>query len=149
MNEEKIWFNQSLLYQKDKTYTQNGVLEISISNNTSNYQTFAASAINFSVSNDQIRKTQSLNYQNIFTKLGDGTIGWEEESPFDAIIITAGSPSIPQILIDQLKINGRMIIPVGDQNSQSLIKIHKTEAGLEQINLGGCRFVKLIGQYGW
>jgi len=92
---------------------------------------------------------KSLNYQNIFTKLGDGTIGWEEESPFDAIIITAGSPSIPQILIDQLKINGRMIIPVGDQNSQSLIKIHKTEAGLEQINLGGCRFVKLIGQYGW
>ena len=65
MNEEKIWFNQSLLYQKDKTYTQNGVLEISISNNTSNYQTFAASAINLSVSNDQIRKTQSLNYQNI------------------------------------------------------------------------------------
>ena len=90
-----------------------------------------------------------LGYHNIVTRYSDGTKGWQEESPFDAIMVTAGAPSIPQHLVDQLKIGGRMIVPVGNQHSQELIKIIKKEQTTTQINMGGCRFVKLIGAQGW
>ncbi len=90
-----------------------------------------------------------LHYHNIVTRYSDGTIGWEEESPFDAIIVTAGSPGIPAPLIRQLAVGGRMIIPVGDRFSQDLVKIYKDEKGIRQTSLGGCRFVKLIGAHGW
>lgn len=90
-----------------------------------------------------------LRYHNIVTRYSDGTIGWPDESPFDAIIITAGAPKIPPNLIDQLAMGGRMVLPVGDQHSQDLIKIEKDEDGLCQSNLGGCRFVKLVGEQGW
>lgn len=90
-----------------------------------------------------------LFYHNIITRYSDGTTGWADESPFDAIIITAGAPSIPQTLVNQLAVGGRMVIPVGDQYSQELIKIHRGKNGLHKTNLGGCRFVKLIGEHGW
>lgn len=90
-----------------------------------------------------------LRYHNIVTRYSDGTAGWKEESPFDAIIVTAGAPKIPAILVEQLAIGGRMIVPVGDQHSQELIKIYKDERGIQTDNLGGCRFVKLIGENGW
>lgn len=90
-----------------------------------------------------------LNYHNIVTKYSDGTCGWEDESPFDAIIVTAGSPVIPKPLVSQLAEGGRMVIPVGDQYSQELIKLYKDEQGIHKTNLGGCRFVKLVGEYGW
>lgn len=90
-----------------------------------------------------------LRYHNIVTRYGDGTSGWAEESPFDAIIITAGAPHIPKVLINQLAIGGRMVLPVGDQYSQDLIKVYRDEDGLHQSNLGGCRFVKLVGEHGW
>jgi protein-L-isoaspartate(D-aspartate) O-methyltransferase len=90
-----------------------------------------------------------LRYHNIVTKYSDGTSGWEDESPFDGIIVTAGSPSIPKPLISQLAAGGRMVIPVGDLYSQELIKIYKDEHGIHKTNLGGCRFVKLVGEYGW
>lgn len=90
-----------------------------------------------------------LQYFNIVTKYSDGTIGWPAESPFDAIIVTAGAPVIPEILISQLAKGGRLVIPVGDQNTQELIKIYKDEKGIHQTTLGGCRFVKLIGEQGW
>ncbi len=90
-----------------------------------------------------------LLYHNIVTKYSDGTFGWKDESPFDAIIVTAGTPQIPQVLIDQLAVGGRMVVPVGDRFSQDLIKLHKDEHGVHKINLGGCRFVKLVGEYGW
>ena len=90
-----------------------------------------------------------LNYSNVEVKFSDGTVGWPDESPFDAIMVTAGSPEIPQPLIDQLKVGGRMAIPVGDANAQDLIRIVKTEDGIKKENWGGCRFVKLIGKYGW
>ena len=90
-----------------------------------------------------------LGYTNILIKVEDGTIGWVSESPFDAIIVTAASPDIPRPLTDQLKDGGRMIIPVGGRLSQDLIKIVKKEGKLVKENLGGCRFVKLIGEYGW
>ena len=90
-----------------------------------------------------------LGYFNVEIKISDGTHGWAEEKPFDAIIVTAGSPVISQPLLDQLAIGGRLIIPVGDAFAQDLIRVTKTEEGFRKEDLGGCRFVKLIGKYGW
>ncbi len=90
-----------------------------------------------------------LNYHNIVTRYSDGTNGWIDESPFDAIIVTAGAPKIPVPLLNQLAVGGRMVVPVGDQYSQDLIKLHKDEDGIHKTNLGGCRFVKLVGEHGW
>jgi protein-L-isoaspartate(D-aspartate) O-methyltransferase len=90
-----------------------------------------------------------LLYHNIVTRYSDGTTGWKEESPFDAIIVTAGAPEIPAVLVNQLAVWGRMVIPVGDRHSQDLIKLVRDEKGIHQANLGGCRFVKLIGEHGW
>lgn len=90
-----------------------------------------------------------LRYHNIVTKYSDGTSGWPDESPFDAIIVTAGAPEIPRVLVNQLAIGGRMVIPVGDQYSQELIKIVKDDEGIHKTDLGGCRFVKLVGEHGW
>jgi len=90
-----------------------------------------------------------LGYFNVEIKIFDGTFGWKEESPFDGIMVTAGSPDIPQPLIDQLATGGRLVIPVGDASVQDLFRVTKTEEGAKKENLGGCRFVKLIGKYGW
>lgn len=95
------------------------------------------------------RLFDQLQYHNIITRYGDGTGGWADESPFDAIIVTAGAPGIPNNLVAQMTVGGRMVVPVGDQHSQELIKIYKEEKGVHQTNLGGCRFVKLVGEYGW
>ena len=90
-----------------------------------------------------------LRYHNIVTRYSDGTTGWADESPFDAIVVTAGAPQIPQPLVRQLAVGGRMVLPVGNRHTQELVKLVKTEQGLEQFNLGGCRFVKLVGEQGW
>lgn len=90
-----------------------------------------------------------LKYHNIVTKYSDGTSGWSDQSPFDAIIVTAGAPEIPNVLLNQLAVGGRMIIPVGDQHTQELVKLYKDEKGIHTSNLGGCRFVKLVGEHGW
>lgn len=90
-----------------------------------------------------------LKYHNIITKYGDGTIGWKEESPFDAIIVTAGAPRIPKFLVSQLAVGGRLIAPVGSRHSQELIKLYKDKDTIRTTNFGGCRFVKLIGEHGW
>lgn len=93
---------------------------------------------------------EKLRYSNTVLKVGNGTCGLEEETPFHAILVTAGAPEIPQPLIDQLAVGGRLAIPLGDRFSQSLIKAIKREnGGLVSENLGGCRFVSLIGEYGW
>lgn len=98
----------------------------------------------------QARKVlDKLGYGNVVVKIGDGTLGWKEGAPFDAIIVTAGAPDIPQPLIDQLNIGGRLVIPVGSEFVQSLIRVRKTEKGIEKEDMGGCRFVKLIGEHGW
>ncbi len=90
-----------------------------------------------------------LRYHNIVTKYSDGTSGWADESPFDAIVVTAGAPEIPNILVSQLAVGGRMVIPVGNHYSQDLIKLYKDEEGVRKTSLGGCRFVKLVGEHGW
>ena len=91
----------------------------------------------------------NLGYTNVEVKFSDGTEGWIGESPFDAIIVTAGSPDIPQPLVHQLAAGGRLVIPVGDESAQDLIRLTKTEEGIKREDLGGCRFVKLIGRHGW
>jgi len=90
-----------------------------------------------------------LGYSNVLFKAFDGTLGWKEYAPFDAIMVTAGAPSLPEPLMDQLADNGRMVIPVGDRYTQELIKVTKKGENLEQESLGGCRFVDLIGIHGW
>ena len=90
-----------------------------------------------------------LNYHNIVTRYADGTKGWQEESPFDAIVVTAGAPEMPEVLINQLAEGGRLVIPVGNQHTQELIKIYRDKGSIQQTNLGGCRFVKLVGEHGW
>ena len=90
-----------------------------------------------------------LGYFNVEIKIFDGTHGWMEEAPFDAIIVTAGAPDIPQPLLDQLAIDGRLVIPVGDAYAQDLMRVTKTKERIKKEDLGGCRFVKLIGRYGW
>lgn len=95
------------------------------------------------------RLFDQFKYTNIVTRYSDGTKGWKEESPFNAIIVTAGAPEIPKPLVDQLDIGGRMVIPVGDMFIQVLVKIVRDEQGIHQTNLGGCRFVKLKGEHGW
>jgi protein-L-isoaspartate(D-aspartate) O-methyltransferase len=90
-----------------------------------------------------------LGYDNILFKAFDGTLGWKEYAPFDAIMVTAGAPHVPQPLIDQLADNGRLIIPLGDKHTQELVKVTKKGEDLVHENMGGCRFVNLIGVHGW
>ncbi len=90
-----------------------------------------------------------LKYHNVIMRCSDGTMGWKDESPFDAIIVTAGSPRIPEPLVEQMAEGGRMVVPVGDQHAQDLIKITRDSEGTHQTSLGGCRFVKLVGKQGW
>jgi protein-L-isoaspartate(D-aspartate) O-methyltransferase len=90
-----------------------------------------------------------LHYHNIAIQVGDGTIGWPEHSPFDAIIVTAGAPDLPRPLIEQLAVGGRLVIPVGDDESQVLVRLTRHASKFEEEQLGDCRFVKLWGKFGW
>ena len=90
-----------------------------------------------------------LGFNNIWTMLGDGTLGWPENAPYDGILVTAGAPRVPPALLDQLAIGGRLVIPVGGQGTQVLKIITKTEKGTEERTSTPCRFVKLIGKKGW
>jgi protein-L-isoaspartate(D-aspartate) O-methyltransferase len=98
------------------------------------------------------RILDALNHYNVAIRVGDGTYGWREESPFGAILVTAGAPRIPKILIEQLTIGGRLVIPVGNRYSQTLLKLTRLSEDPEDLkreDLGGCRFVDLIGEHGW
>ncbi len=91
----------------------------------------------------------SLAYTNIEIHLAEETLGWRWEAPYDAIIVTAGAPKVPTDLLAQLAIDGRMVIPVGPRYSQELCKIIKRGKGNAVQNLGGCRFVSLVGKNAW
>lgn len=90
-----------------------------------------------------------LRYYNIRSKLDDGTMGWPENGPYDAIIVTAGGPEVPEPLLDQLSDGGRLIIPVGDQQVQELQLACKNEGQVEISRLASVRFVDLVGEHGW
>ena len=91
----------------------------------------------------------SLGYQNVSVLVGDGTLGWEEYSPYDAIVISAAAPCIPRPLLEQLKTPGYLVFPMGEKELQTLVRIRKDKAGIREEYLGECQFVKLKGQYGW
>ena len=90
-----------------------------------------------------------LGYQNIALHVGDGTIGWSEHAPYDAILVAAAAPTAPKPLLDQLAVGGRLIIRVGDDQGQVLLRMIRTRHGFKKESLGECKFVKLVGKYGW
>jgi protein-L-isoaspartate(D-aspartate) O-methyltransferase len=94
-------------------------------------------------------KFHLLGYNNIHIKVGDGTEGWPEEAPFDRIVVTAGTPKIPEPHIKQLSEDGIIIAPVGDRFSQQLLKIKKSKGELLETYHTPCVFVPLIGKFGW
>jgi protein-L-isoaspartate(D-aspartate) O-methyltransferase len=87
--------------------------------------------------------------RNVITRLFDGSYGWKEEGPFDAILVTAGAPSLPSPLMEQLKIGGVLVIPVGDKNSQRLLRVRRKKRGFPEEDLRECSFVALVGEHGW
>jgi len=92
----------------------------------------------------------SLRLLNVNLKIGDGTEGWPEEGPYDAIIVTAGAPCLPECLIDQLAPGGRLVIPVGDRVDQRLLVVKKgMDGSVSREEADDCRFVRLIGKNGW
>ncbi len=91
----------------------------------------------------------SLGYTNVVVHLARETLGWSDDAPYNAIITTAGAPRVPPDLLAQLAIGGRMVIPVGSLYTQELYKITRQRKKNEVQNLGGCRFVSLIGKGAW
>ncbi len=90
-----------------------------------------------------------LGYHNVHIHVGDGTLGWPEATPFDAILVTAAAPAIPAPLVEQLADSGRLVIPVGTAENQELRRLRKSGDQTTVETLYGCRFVPLVGRYGW
>jgi protein-L-isoaspartate(D-aspartate) O-methyltransferase len=90
-----------------------------------------------------------MGFPNILFLVGDGTLGNPEHAPYDRIIVTASAPCIPEPLYEQLTVGGRLVAPIGDDWTQELVLVEKTDSGPSTIPLCGCRFVKLIGEAGW
>jgi protein-L-isoaspartate(D-aspartate) O-methyltransferase len=95
------------------------------------------------------RALDQLRYSNIALHVGDGTIGWSRYAPFDAILVAAGSPTLPNSLVEQLAPGGRMLIPIGGRDDQRLTLVRRTEKGIESEVITRCLFVPLIGRFGW
>jgi protein-L-isoaspartate(D-aspartate) O-methyltransferase len=91
----------------------------------------------------------NLGYSNIEVHISGKTLGWPEEAPYDAIIVSAGAPTVPKVLVEQLAWNGRLVIPVGSRWQQELLRVTKLRKRNRIENLGGCYFVPLIGEGAW
>jgi len=136
--------------------TQSKVLEIGAG---SGYQTAILARLAnkvFAIERVQIlaeeaeARFQQLKITNVTLSVADGTLGWEVHAPFDRILVAAGSPNIPEPLLNQLKIGGKLVLPVGeDQKTQNLIRVTRREKDFQTENFGACAFVPLIGEYGW
>jgi len=99
---------------------------------------------------DKARATlDRLGYKNVAMKVFDGTYGWKEMAPFDAIIVTAAAPKVPEALLEQLMEGGRLVIPVGERYSQVLLRVTKSASGVTTTTSVPCMFVPLIGNHGW
>jgi len=91
----------------------------------------------------------TLGYANVHVQVAGESLGWPKDAPYDAIVVAAGAPHVPRVLIDQLRDGGRLVVPVGDLRSQELVRAKKTEHGVELTRLGPCAFVPLIGAEAW
>ena len=92
---------------------------------------------------------ESLGCDNVWVRVGNGALGWPDEAPFDRIIVTAGGPSIPPPLVQQLADGGRMVLPVGSSENQILTVVENVVGEIRQRTHGECKFVKLVGKYAW
>jgi protein-L-isoaspartate(D-aspartate) O-methyltransferase len=92
---------------------------------------------------------RELKIFNAIIKCFDGTFGWNEFAPYHGILVAAAAPDIPQPLVDQLVIGGHLVIPVGSEKEQRLLRVRRTKEGTKLEDFGGCQFVKLIGRFGW
>jgi len=95
------------------------------------------------------RNIRQLGCYNATVKWFDGTIGWSDYAPYDVILVAAGSPAVPEPLVAQLAVGGRLVIPVGDAEHQKLVRVIRTETGVIREEHDACVFVKLIGRHGW
>lgn len=146
---------QALYLQTLKLQPREKVLEIGTG---SGYQTALLAQIAGNVySIERVRELSvraraaldQLRIANVALLVGDGTIGWSKYAPYDAILVTAGAPAPPPALLDQLAPGGRMLIPVGGRELQTLRLYRRTETGFEHENLIPCAFVPLLGRFGW
>lgn len=100
--------------------------------------------------NDARRRLADLGLRNLTLRCGDGTKGWPAYAPYDAILVAAGGPEIPQPLVEQLAVGGRLVVPVGpDKRSQVLMRVRRTDSGAVAEKCGACAFVPLVGEHGW
>ena len=100
----------------------------------------------FIMARDAINKT---GVRNVNLLMGDGTVGWRQYAPYDAILVGAGAPSIPQPLIEQLAEGGRLLIPIGDRDEQQLLVVKSERGNITQTSVAPVRFVPLLGSHGW
>ena len=102
------------------------------------------------LADDARRRLDALGVENVRIRVGDGTLGWPEHAPFDAILVTAGAPAVPPPLREQLSEDGgRLVIPVGDHRLQELVRLERRGTEWHRDELLGCRFVPLVGEEGW
>ena len=92
---------------------------------------------------------ESQGMTNVWVRVGDGTLGWPDEAPFDRILVTAGAPAVPAPLFDQLIEGGRMVMPIGDTSNQTLTLVEKIDGAMRTSAHGDCTFVKFVGRYAW
>ena len=92
---------------------------------------------------------EGLGYANVWVRVGNGTLGWLDEAPFDRIVVAAGGPSVPPPLFEQLVEGGRMVLPLGDQTSQTLTLVENLGGQMRTRACGDCSFVPLVGKYAW
>lgn len=144
------WMTELLMLRGDET-----VLEIGTG---SGYQTallarLAASVVTLErlpeLASAAASRLHALGVQNVEFVVGDGSLGWPDRAPYDAIIVTAGAPRLPAPLYEQLRPGGRLVIPIGDREQQQMERITRGEHGPVVERHGGCRFVPLIGAAGW
>ena len=90
-----------------------------------------------------------LGYSNVWIRVGSGTLGWPDEAPFDRILVAAGGPAVPPPLFEQLAVGGRMVLPLGDTEAQTLTVVDNAGGTMKLSPHGDCKFVRLVGKYAW
>jgi protein-L-isoaspartate(D-aspartate) O-methyltransferase len=98
---------------------------------------------------EAFERIRGLGLKNVHFRCADGSRGWPEQAPFDGILVAAGAPAVPRSLIEQLKLGGRLVLPVGGEYDQTMVRVCRADTGPRTEEYFKCRFVKLLGQEGW